>query len=256
MNKPAPPRRPTATALAATLAATLATAAPMSPSLAAERPLAERPLPVLRVQGEGEKTAAPDMAILSFSVLREADTARQALDANNEAMAAVIAAVRQEGIEARDIQTSGFSIEPRYTQPPHDGSGDDLVPRIAGYSVTNSLTVRLRDLARLGAILDKVVSLGVNAGGGIAFTNADTSSLIAEARAAAMKDAADRARTLAQAAGVRLGQIIEISESYVQPYPAPIARAKMMDAAAMSVPVESGENSYSVTVQVSWEILQ
>jgi hypothetical protein len=226
-------------------------------AFAADRPLAERPLPVLHVEGEGRASVAPDMAIVSFGVVREAATARQALDDNNSAMAEVVKAMKDEGIEARDLQTSAFSIQPRYTPPPRAGSGDQEPPHIVGYTVSNNLTVRVRDLSRLGAILDRAVTLGVNSGGNIQFTKADPTAIIAGARAAAMKDAAARAATLADAAGVRLGQILEITEGSVPPRPMPIARAKMMlESAPASVPVESGENTYTVTVQASWEIVE
>ena len=193
-------------ALAGAIALGTLLAAAAVPASADDRRLAERPLPVLRVDGTGETAAAPDMAVVTFGVLREAATAREALDANSEAMAAVVDAIRKEGIEARDIQTSGFSISPRYTQPPDSGRIEGEAPRIAGYSVFNNLTVRVRNLAQIGAILDRAVSLGVNSGGDIRFTNSDTAKILAEARKAAVKDAMARAATLAEAAGVKIGR--------------------------------------------------
>ena len=154
-----------------------------------------------------------------------------------------------------DIQTSGFSISPRYTQPPDSGRIEGEAPRIAGYSVFNNLTVRVRNLAQIGAILDRAVSLGVNSGGDIRFTNSDTAKILAEARKAAVKDAMARAATLAEAAGVRLGPILEITENYSPPGPIPLQRSVAYKAEA-AVPVESGENTYTATVQVTWEILQ
>lgn len=244
-------------ALLAALGA-LAMLAPAAPAAAAERPLAERPLPVIRVQGQGEIAIAPDMAIVGLGVLREAMTARQALTANNEAMAEVIAAMKEEGIAARDLQTSGFSIQPRYVHPPRKPSGETEPPRIVGYSVSNNLSVKIRDLAKLGAVLDRAVTLGVNTGSGISFGNAEPEQFIEKARQAAMKDAASRAGTLAEAAGVRLGQLLEVTESYNDPRPVPMLRGKMMAEAmaADAVPVEAGESTYTVNVQASWEILQ
>lgn len=254
-----PPRHPSrkspfvATALVAAFAAF---AVPAPPALGADRPLAERPLPVLRVDGVGEKSAAPDMAVVNFGVVREAVTARQALDACNAAMAAVIEAMKGEGIEARDLQTANFSISPRYSQPRRDAAGGQEEPRIVGYSVSNNLTVRVRALDRLGAILDRAVTMGVNTGGNIGFANADPSQIVAEARAEAVRDATARAKTLAAAAGVSLGQILEISET-MPSGPVPMARAKLaMEVAPSAVPIEGGENAYSVTVQVTWEIVQ
>ena len=239
---------------AATAAAPLGTP---TRAQAQERPLAERPLPTIRVQGEGSVAVAPDMALVNLTVLREAKTARAALDANNQAMADVLAAMKAEGIADKDLQTGGFSVQPSYTQPPRKSDGSSEAPRIVGYSVSNTLSVRLRDLARIGAVLDRAVTLGVNSGGDITFANAEPGPIVERARAAAMKDAIGRAKTLAEAAGVGLGPILEISENYVSPRPAPMARDKMMlEMAADAVPVATGESSYSVTVNVAWEVKQ
>lgn len=224
---------------------------------AQERPLAERPVPMIRVAGEGSAALAPDMAILTLGVLREAPTAREALSANSEAMAAVIAALKQAEIAERDIQTSGLSIQPRYTYPnPREPGGGDAAPRIDGYSVSNTVTVRIRDMAKVGAVLDEAVTLGANSDGGISFTNDDPSAAIASARADAMKNAIQRATTLAEAAGVKLGRVVEILEDGPRPRPMAMTRKMSLDAAERGVPVEAGENSYSVSVTASFEIAE
>lgn len=150
-------------------------------ALAQERPSAERPVPVIQVSGKGDATVAPDIAIVNAGVVREAKTAREALSANNEAMSAVIAALKEAGIEDKDLQTSSFSIQPRYVYPKAK-NGQQAEPRIVGYSVSNRLTVRVRDIAKTGQILDQMVSLGVNSDGDIRFTNDDPSAAIAQAR--------------------------------------------------------------------------
>lgn len=203
------------------------------------------------VLGEGEASVPPDMALLSLSVMREAATAREALDANNEAMAGVIAAMKGSGIADRDLQTAGVQINPRYdyvNKP--DGTQE---AKLAAYQVTNTLSVRVRDLARTGEVLDKSVSLGVNQGGSVTFTNEDPSATLTEARKRAVVDAVGKARTLAEAAGVKLGQVIEITDvGYVQPMP---ITAKAYDQAApRAVPVEAGENAYKVQVNVTFDL--
>ena len=121
----------------------------------------------------------------------------------------------------------------------------------------NSLTVRIRDIDAVGAILDKSVSLGVNEGGNIMFTNDDPSTAITQARIRAMKDAMSKAKTLADAAGVKTGKLLEISEQTFNPLPMPMARAEMSLArSADAVPVAAGENTYKVTVNVSYAIDQ
>jgi len=215
--------------------------------------------PRILVTGQGRADVAPDMAILSLMVTREADTARAALDSNSSAMEDVIAALISEGIEERDIQTSNFAIQPMYSRPhPRpNSSADREPPRIVGYTVRNALSVRVRDITALGAILDKSVTLGVNEGGNITFTNQDPSAAIEQARIKAVKEAMAKAHTLAEAAGVKTGRVLEISEQTAAPRPMPLARAEMaMLQSADSVPVAAGENSYEVTVHVSIAIDQ
>jgi uncharacterized protein YggE len=217
----------------------------------------ERQTPRILVTGEGSVDLAPDMAVLSLTVTRQAETARAALDANSSAMRDVQTAMTDAGIEPRDLQTSGFSIQPNYFYPPQKPSGQREPPKIVGYTVRNSLTVRVRDISMVGVILDKSVSLGVNEGGNIMFTNDDPSEAISDARFKAVKHAIDKANTLARAANVKTGQILEISEQSYSPRPMPMARAELaMGRSADAVPVATGENTYKVTVNVSFAIDQ
>ena len=214
-------------------------------------------VPRIRVTGTGSVDVAPDMAVLELAVTREAETARAALDANSSAMSAVLAAMKSRGVAERDLQTSGFSIQPKYIYPPHRPSGEREAPRIVGYTVRNRLTVRVRDISRVGEILDQSVTLGVNEGGNIRFTNDDPSAAITRARTKAVKEAIARANTLAEAAGVKTGELLEISEQSFTPRPRPMARAEMMMASsADSVPVAAGENTYKVVVNITFEIDQ
>jgi len=234
----------------------LATAIVMAPQAALAQQ--NEPIPRIVVSGEGSAEIAPDMAVVTLSVVREAETARAALDANTTAMADVLAAMEAEGIEKRDLQTSNFSIEPKIVYPKNYNETREP-PKIVGYTVRNSLTVRIRDLGNLGSILDKSVTLGVNQGGQIAFTNDDPSQAIEEARVKAMQEAIAKAKTLTGTAGVGLGKVLEISENSYRPQPVPMARAEMvmMDAAKSApVPVAAGENSYSVTVNVTFALEQ
>lgn len=235
----------------AVLAAGLAAGAP-----AHAQDTGQPPAPRLTVTGEGVVSAAPDMAILTLSVIHEADTARDAVTGNNAAMTGVINAMKDAGIAEADLQTSGFSLTPRYTRPkPDDPAGE---PRIAGYRAQNSLAVRVRKIADTGIILDRAVSLGVNASSGLTFTNDDPSAFLTQARAEAVADAMARARTLAEAAGVSVGRILDMSEQSFRPSPVPMARGEMMVArsAADSVPLQGGENDYRITVNIVFEIEQ
>src|SRR5690606_13903742 len=206
----------------------------------------------IRVSGEGEASIAPDMAILTFSVVRNSQTAEVAVSDNSTAMAAVMAALKAQGIADRDLQTSNFAIQPQYR---HNEPKDGVVepPTITGYEVTNTLTVKVRDLPKLGAILDRSVKLGVNQGGQIIFTNDDPEAAMTEARKNAVEKAIAKARTLTETVGVGLGRVIEISEGAGPRPPQPMYRMAMArDSAAESVPLASGENTYSVTVNITF----
>lgn len=241
------------TLLATSFSAIMLAGALTLPALAQENQMTKQPARIA-VTGEGTMTASPDMAILNLSVLREAKTAREAMTANNEAMAKVLEAMKKAGIEDRDLQTGGINIQPRYVYP--DDKNGLKEPSITGYTVSNSLTVRVRDLAKVGNVLDESVTLGINQGGDLNFVNDNPAATINEARKRAVTDAIAKAKTLADAAGVGIGRLVEINEQSRPPMP--IARAQfktMADAAPQgSVPVEAGENSYNVSVNVVFEI--
>lgn len=203
------------------------------------------------VIGVGEAAIAPDMAEVTLTVTREAATAREALDANNEAMAAVLAAMKEEGIEARDMQSHGFSINPRMVFP-RDGA--EAEPRIVGYTVNNGLQLRIRNLDRLGAIIDRSVTLGVNQGGQINFTHSDPRETMDKARAEAVRDAMRRARILVEAAGSKLGDVLSIAEQGEHGSPMPKRFEMAVRSSADAVPIAAGENSYRVTVNVTFEL--
>lgn len=207
----------------------------------------------IHVSGEGSAALAPDMAVLTMTVNREAPTAREAVSASSRSMAAVIESMLSLGIAERDLQTAGFSIQPAYKHTPRtaEGGGER---KLVGYTVRNTLTVRVRDITRVGEILDTAVTLGVNEGGDIQFTNDDPSAALTSAREKAVVDATAKARTLAAAAGVGLGDVVEISEHSLRRGPIPVARAEMAMDAAGAVPIASGENTYQVNVNMIFAI--
>ncbi|MGL4198563.1 MAG: SIMPL domain-containing protein [Allorhizobium sp.] len=224
----------------------------VAPAFAAET---ERREATIMVSGEGEAAIAPDMAVISLAVMRDAETAGEALSANSAAMAEVLADLKAQGIADKDLQTTDFSIQPKYKQETRtDGTYE--APVIVGYTVSNGLTVRVRDLAKLGEVIDRSVKLGVNQGGGITFTNDDPEAAVEAARKQAVEKAAAKAKTLTEAAGVKLGRVVEISENFARPMPQVYAAAPMAKMADESVPIASGENLYTVTVNITYAIEQ
>lgn len=228
--------------------------------LAASAALADDNAPreaTITVSGNGEARATPDMAVVTLSVTKQEKTARESLDTNNKAMTAVLEALKADGIENRDLQTSGFTIQPVYNYS-QNSDGSQKPPELVGYQTTNSLTVRLRDISKAGALIDKSVTLGINQGGDIRFVNDNTDAVMKEAREKAMKDAIAKARELTAAAGVEIGRLVDISESVSNPMPMPIAMMAAPKEAAgdRMVPMAPGENAYNVTVNVTFAIKQ
>lgn len=203
----------------------------------------------LSVIGEGEARAAPDMATFSTGVVAAAKTAEEALAANSKSMTDLIAAIKEAGIEPQDIATSNFFIQPQYSQPPQR-SGE--VPKVVGYEVRNTVTVKVRDLANLGQLLDRMVQAGANQAGGLHFGMADTAALEEKARIAALQDGMAQAKSLAEAAGLRLVKLRRIAPAdrggVVSSAP------MMMKAEARAVPVEAGEMSASARISLVYDV--
>ncbi|WP_208440470.1 SIMPL domain-containing protein [Bartonella raoultii] len=199
----------------------------------------------ITVTATGESQATPDMAIINLAVVTEDKTAQQALAANNKSMNDIVNAFKNNGIQANDLQTSGLSI---YQSNPEKQNHVKL------YHVSNSLTVRIRDLTTAGKIFDQAMALGVNAVNGITFTNADPKPFYQEARKKAIAEAIEKAKTIAQAADVKLGKIIEISENSDHYYPKPRLMSRAADTSYADTNFSGGELGYNVSVTVVFSI--
>lgn len=202
------------------------------------------------VVGQAEIRAAPDIARLQSGVTTDAETAAEAVRENSQAVQAMLDALREAGIAARDLQTSGFSVQPRYVHP-RDGNGE---PRLVGYRVGNTVSVTIRDLGALGEILDAVVQAGANEVSGLAFDIADKREMLDRARAEAVRDARRKAELYAEAAGAALGEVRTIDERSVSEPPRPAYRSMAMEAADASVPIETGEQALRAEVTVVWRL--
>ena len=205
------------------------------------------PPPALSVTGEAMISASPDLADVEGGVATEAKTARDASDANNKAMAAVIAALKSAGIADADIRTSRLSLLPQY--PPNRLSGSN---QIVGYHATNRVTIRVHDVGKVADTIDTLLGAGANDLGGVSFMVSNASKLLDEARPKAIADARRKAEIYAKAAGVSIGAPLSISEGgAVFPMMAQrVAPAPM----AGATPIAAGNETLSVTVNVTYEI--
>ncbi|MCR8723846.1 SIMPL domain-containing protein [Frigidibacter sp. ROC022] len=204
------------------------------------------PMASLTVSAEGHVDAAPDMAVVSVGVTTTGETAAGALAENSDRVAALLATLKRQGIEARDIQTSGLNLNPVFDKDGQKAGRQE----ITGYRVSNVVTVRVRALDRLGPVLDQMVENGANQLNGLSFGLSEPGPLQDQARERAVAEALRRARLLADAAGVELGRIVTIQEGGSSPGSQPMFARE----AAMAVPVAGGEVSVQASVTIVFEL--
>lgn len=202
------------------------------------------------VTGTGHVEVAPDLAVITLGVSKEAREASVAMTEVSQDMNAVIAALQAAGIAPTDMQTQQVSLYPVWSQP---GSYNDNERReITGFSASNTLMLRVRDLDQLGDVLDRVLQAGANQFQGLRFDVEDHQNLQDDMRAAAVKDAARKAEQLAEAAGMRLGPVRHITD-HDQGVGRPMKAMEMARGSAM--PIEAGELSFSYNVNVVFDLL-
>jgi uncharacterized protein len=205
----------------------------------------------ISISGHGEVSAVPDHAVINIGVISSAPTAREALDANTKAMSELMALLKKAGIEAKDLQTSNFSVGPRYS---YDNNNSGQPPKIVGYDVNNMLMVNVRKVAELGELLDVAVSSGSNLINGITFSVAKPEAMLDEARKIAVADARRKAEIYASAGGFALGEVLTVTEgTAVGPQP-PVFYGRAAKAEAADVPIAQGEQSLSVDVNITYAI--
>lgn len=200
----------------------------------------------ISVTGTGRSDVAPDIAILSLGVTSSGATGREALDANTKAMSAVMDGLKTLGFGDGDIQTAGLSLNSNmdYSSNP---------PRPAGFQAINGVTLKVRDIQKLGEILDTTVTNGANLINSLTFDVADKAAALNEARVQAVKDARAKAEIMAGAAGATVGRVVAISEGYVSS-PAPISTQAIRAEAAAPVPIAAGQVGLEVQVSVVFEL--
>ncbi len=232
------PRRLTALGLAIVLIAA------MNPALAGDD--ARRSI---RVQGTGGVDARPDQAVILAAVVDQEARAGAALEANSLAMKRVLQKLGEFAVAEADIRTRGFSVTPIFERR----QSGTATPRIIGYRVVNRIEVKVGELARLGAMLDAIVGAGADRLDGIRFSIKEPAPLADKARLRAMADARHKAELYAEAAGVRVGRVLEIAEQGVS-----VPRPRLLQATEMraraAVPIAPGEQRVSATVTVVYEI--
>lgn len=238
------------TAAAATLAISLVLGSlAMTASAQTTYPGAGSDGTLLSVSARGESSRTPDIATASAGVVTQAADASTAMRENAAQMSRVMAAIRAAGVAEKDIQTSGINIHPSYRHVENEE------PRISGYNASNTVNLTVRDIAKLGEVLDALVASGANNVNGPSFGIDRPEVVYDEARRKALEQARARADMYAKALDLRVRRIVSISEGGSLPQPRPMYAMRAMAAMdAESTPVSPGENTLEANLEVVFEL--
>lgn len=234
--------------LLATAAVITLSSIAVAPALAQTMPVAPTAIPdgtLLDVTATGKTTRVPDLATIRAGVVTQAATAAAALSDNANRMSAVLSALKRAGIQPRDIATANVSLQPQYRYE------DNKPPVITGYQATNNVSIRFRDIAKSGAILDALVAQGANQIDGPNLSLDQPDAALDEARVDAVKRAQARAQLYAKAAGLSVSRILTIAEGgEIAGPPPPMPVYRMAAAKAADTQVMPGESDVTVTITV------
>lgn len=216
--------------------------------------------------GEGKIFAVPDVAAISFSIVTEATTSKKAQDDNSAKSQRVVDFLKNQGIEDKDVKTTGYNVYPQYSYPrplpmPLGAEGQsypeyyDNNPKITGYQVNQSFEVKIRDLEKVSAILDGLVAQGANQVNNLGFQIDDLEKIKDQARVKAIEDAKVKAHNLGRQLGIRLGKIVNYQEGGYYPPVYYAAEAKLDGRGGGEGPsVPPGENKVVVNVTITYQI--
>lgn len=196
----------------------------------------------ISVNGQAQVSAKPNIAMISVGVQSMAKTAADAIAANSATMEGVFSAITAASIDRKDMQTSQFNVGPVWQDR---RSAPNNQPKITGFRVSNLLRIKVRDVARVGAVIDALATAGANRFNSVSFQIENPAPLLDQARIDAVKDARRKAGLMATAAGVKVGPVLSISDAQ-RPQG---GRGEVMEMAAMSKAAPIAEGEVSLTAQ-------
>ncbi|MCA9858800.1 MAG: SIMPL domain-containing protein [Thermomicrobiales bacterium] len=221
------------------------------PTLAQEAtPVAGEHTATVSVQGSGIVTTSPDTASVQLGVTITAETLADAQEQASAQMQEIIAAVKNAGVEDKDIQTSNYYVS---VMQNYDSNGNPS--EVVSFQVQNQVNVIIRDVDNVGAVLDDAVAAGANTVYGVNFYVDDSSEFTSEARKLAVDDANQRAQELAEAAGMTLGPIVSIVEGYSSGPIYGMGGVARADAAGAAAPIQAGSATIQVDVTVTYQLI-
>jgi uncharacterized protein len=202
--------------------------------------------------GEGKITAKPDIAVISASIVTQAVDSKTAQDSNSTKSNAVSAFLKKQGVEDKDVKTSGYNVTPQYRYPPYGGQ-----PTITGYQVSQSYEIKIRDLTKISTILDGLVTAGANQVNNLGLQIENPEALKSQARQLAIDNAKKKAAELEKQVGISLGKIINFVEG-ANGYPVPAysvdSRAMGMGGGGSEPAISTGENDIVIDVTITYQI--
>jgi len=207
----------------------------------------------ITVSGNGKVVVKPDLAIMNFSVVNEAEDVQEAMDKNSEKMNAVIDYLKDQGIKQADLKTTNFNLSPRYEYYEakyYQPTGERV---LAGYEVRQDLQVKVRDLSLIGQLIKGASDYGANQVGDLRFTVDDEEKVKVEARSKAINQAREKAQKLAKQLGVSLVRIVDFNESGFGAYLDSV-RSGMGYAEKTAPQIQTGTNEIEVNVNLVYEI--
>ncbi len=209
------------------------------------------PARILAVTSEGKTTVSPDIAEVSFSVVSQGENPEKLASANNDKMAAVVNNIKSNNVDAKDIETTNYDLQPNYSYDKNTGRS-----YIYGYTLTQTVLVKIRDLKKVATVIGGVTPLGVNQMGNVSFQVEDPEKFLGEARAEAFLKAKTKAEEIAKTSGVKLGKIVGVAEYQNSPMPYyKSAAIGMGGGEAASVPtIEPGTQELKLNVSVTYSL--
>ncbi len=209
------------------------------------------PARTLAVTAEGKTTVSPDIAEVSFSVVSQGVNPEKLSSTDNDKMSAVIENIKSNGVDAKDIKTTSYDLQPNYGYDKNTGRS-----YIYGYTLTQTVLVKIRDLKKVATVIGGVTPLGVNQIGSVSFQIEDPEKVLGQARDDAFQKAKTKAEGIAKASGVKLGKIVNVAEYQNSPMPYyKSATIGMGGAEAASAPtIEPGTQELKLNVSVTYSL--
>jgi len=197
----------------------------------------------------GEVTVIPDLAVINLTVTTENKDLNEAIIENSQSMNNTITFLKNNGVDSSDIKTTRYNMYPRY-----EYEGEYRNRYIAGYEITQTLTIKIRDLSKVGEIISGVTENGVNNIGNIQFTVDDNQLFLEEARSIAIKNAKQKAEEISKEVGIKLGKIVGFSDNNLGINTVLEKMSFATPVADYSPIIETGESTITSSITIIYEI--